>query len=334
MLTQESVLHNWLDNLNNNSALELTPLTGDASFRRYFRLHDNTSSHIVMDTSRQKESLPDFIQIAGTLNAAGVRTPEIYAVNLEQGFALLEDFGDTLLLDEIKSDQTHQYYGRALDTLQNIQQCSIQAPDLKTFDKPMIQKELALFQTWFLERWLQMTLSPTEDKLISQALSYMTDELVKQPQCFMHRDYHSRNLALLIKPNQDTSIGVFDFQDAVRGPFTYDLVSLLKDVYVEWPENTRLQWLNDFYDALPNKAGYSRDAFEQGFHLCGLQRHLKILGIFCRLNQRDGKPQYLRDLPLTFKYILDTLQAETSLAAFYDFMQTRVYPIFDEKIHA
>ena len=148
----------------------------------------------------------------------------------------------------------------------------------------------------------------------------------------MHRDYHSRNLALVHPADEHPIISVLDFQDAMRGPVAYDLVSLLKDVYIEWPEATQLEWLNQFYHSLPNPYGCSRDAFEHGFHLCGIQRHLKILGIFCRLNQRDNKPRYLKDLPLTFKYILTVPDnIDTQLVPFYDFMQSRVYPAFNEK---
>ncbi len=333
MLTRQNALHTWLNNVVNSSTFKLTPLAGDASFRRYFRLHRHTSSHVVMDAPPSQEGLLAFINIAQTLAKAGVRTPEILAFDLKQGFALLEDFGDALLFEDINSHQTEQHYERALDTLHKMQQCSIHEPELAPFDLRFMEDELQLFRTWFLERWLGITLSNIEENLLNHALTHITEQIIKQPRCFIHSDYHSRNLAL-IGPTDNPTIGVLDFQDAMLGPFTYDLVSLLKDVYIDWPEETRLQWVNSFYQALPNKHGWSRDAFEHGFHLTGLQRHLKILGIFCRLDLRDGKPRYLDDLPLTLKYILTILESNEALHPFYDFMQTRVCPVFEAKKRA
>jgi len=151
----------------------------------------------------------------------------------------------------------------------------------------------------------------------------------------MHGDYHSRNLMLTqATPDAPLTMSVLDFQDAVRGPFTYDLVSLLKDAYIQWPEAVQLQWLNYFYDKLPETHGWSREDFKQGFEMCGLQRHLKILGIFCRLDQRDGKSGYLRDLPLTLDYALTCMEQYETLRPLYDFMQTRVCPVFEEKMKA
>ncbi|MCH9756949.1 MAG: phosphotransferase [Gammaproteobacteria bacterium] len=330
MLTRQNALHTWLNSLNNNHSFQLTPLAGDASFRRYFRLHSDTSSHVVMDAPPGQEGLSAFVDIAKILATSGVRTPEILAFDLKQGFALLEDFGDALLLDDIHSDQTDGHYKHALDTLHNMQGCTIHTPKLATFDLRFMEDELQLFRTWFLERWLGITLSNIEENLLNNALTHITEQIIKQPQCFIHSDYHSRNIALIGQGDQPT-IGVLDFQDAMLGPFTYDLVSLLKDAYVEWPKDTQMQWLDYFYTSLPEHHGWSRDAFEHGFHLCGLQRHLKILGIFCRLDQRDGKPRYLQDLPLTFNYILNALKDDKALHPFYDFMQTRVYPIFETK---
>ncbi|MDF1677921.1 MAG: phosphotransferase [Legionellaceae bacterium] len=330
MLTRQNALHTWLNSLVDSSTFTLTPLAGDASFRRYFRLHHNASSHVVMDAPPSKEGLAAFVEIAHSLSTTGVRTPEIVAFDLQQGFALLEDFGDAILLDDIDSEQTPKHYACALDTLHKIQQCSTDRPQLKPFNLRIMEDELQLFRTWFLERWLGITLTNLEENMLNHALTHITEQIKKQPQCFIHSDYHSRNLAL-IGPSHHSSIGVLDFQDAMLGPFTYDLVSLLKDAYVNWPKDTQISWLNQFYDGLPNQHGWSRDAFEASFHLTGLQRHLKILGVFCRLDQRDGKSGYLKDLPLTLDYILDVLEDNKALEPFYNFMQTRVCPAFDEK---
>jgi N-acetylmuramate 1-kinase len=331
MLTRQNALHTWLDNLVNNSPFQLTPLAGDASFRRYFRLHHNTSSLVVMDAPPDKEGLSTFVKISHALTASGIRTPEILAFDLEQGFALLEDFGDALLFDDLESERTQTHYQLALNTLQKIQHCTVDAPKLASFNLNIMADELQLFRTWFLERWLGITLNQTEEKCLNQALTYITEHIIKQPQCFVHRDYHAQNLSLIGPENQKT-LGVLDFQDAVQGPFTYDLVSLLKDARVTWPKETRLQWLNYFYDGLPNNHGWSRDAFEHGYQLCGLQLHLKILGLFCRLDQRDGKPQYLNHLPRVLNYVLESLPIEKPLYPFYDFMKTRVCPLFNEHL--
>jgi N-acetylmuramate 1-kinase len=330
MLTRQNALNTWLDKLISDSSFSLAPIAGDASFRCYFRLHHHSSSLVVMDAPPGQEDLSAFVDMARILAKAGVRTPEILAYDLTQGFALLEDFGDTLLLDDIASDQTASHYQLALNCLHQIQRGTLHAPELRPFNPHIMENELQLFRTWFLERWLGITLTHPEEILLNHALTYITEHIMKQPQCLIHRDYHARNLAL-IGPHHHRTLGVLDFQDAMLGPFTYDLVSLLKDVYVEWPEKTRVQWLNHFYHTLSNQRGWSRDAFEHGFHLCGLQRHLKILGIFCRLDQRDGKPRYLRDLPLTLNYILVALQEDKTLHPFYHFMQTRVCPLFHEK---
>jgi aminoglycoside/choline kinase family phosphotransferase len=341
MLTRQNTLHTWLNSVIGNSPFNLTPLAGDASFRRYFRMqHDHdTTTYVVMDAPPGKEGLLAFVQIARSLAEAGVRTPEIIAFDLDQGFALLEDLGDALLFSRVLNaspEQAEHDYMLALECLHKIQTCRTHSPKLGEFDIPAMERELQLFRSWFLERWLGITLTNIEENLLNHALSVITDNISHQPQCFMHGDYHSRNLMLI--PSESASpdqlnISVLDFQDAVRGPFTYDLVSLLKDAYIKWPEAIQLQWVHAFYDKLPDTHGWSREEFKQGFDMCGLQRHLKILGIFCRLDLRDGKASYLRDLPLTLNYALDCLKQHEALRPFYDFMQTRVCPVFEEKIN-
>lgn len=330
MLTRENELNTWLNRLFNHDTYTLSPLAGDASFRRYYRIHHESASYIVMDAPPQQEGLSAFIAIARQFASFGVRTPNIFNFNLETGFVLLEDFGDTLLLDEAHSTQIAQHYQAAMQVLSRIQQCPTTSLQLTLFDEPCILRELKLFQGWFLETWLGLRLSSSEQRLLNQTFEYLVQAIITQPQCLVHCDYHARNLSL-IGQKQTSTIGVLDFQDAKIGPFTYDLVSLLKDAYIEWPHEKRIQWLNDFYQMLPNQQGWSRDAFERGFHLCGLQRHLKILGIFCRLQVRDGKPRYLKDLPLTYRYILESLANTPSLELFYDFMETRVSPLVSEK---
>ena len=332
MLTRQNALHTWLNSLINDPPFSLTPLAGDASFRRYFRLQHGTSRHVVMDAPPAKEGLLAFIQIARALRDSGVQTPEIFAFDLNLGFALLEDFGDTLLYNIQASEHAERHYMEALDTLHRIQPCTTKIPMLAPFDLRIMEDELQLFRTWFLERWLGITLTNLEENMLNHTLTRITEDIMQQPQCLMHSDYHSKNLIITDAHNK-TSIGVLDFQDALLGPFTYDLVSLLKDAYVTWPRATQTRWIDAFYQKLPNKHGWSRDEFDYGFLTCGLQRHLKILGVFCRLDQRDGKSAYLRDLPLTLHYVLDALEQHEPFHACYEFMQTRVVPAFEEKIN-
>ncbi|MDF1828339.1 MAG: phosphotransferase [Legionellaceae bacterium] len=338
MLTRQNTLHTWLGSVLGDSPFHLAPLAGDASFRRYFRMQHESASYVVMDAPPGQEGLLAFTQITKALNDAGVQTPKIIAFDLEQGFALLQDLGDTVLLNRVLNaspEQATPDYMLALDSLIKIQTCRTHSPELSTFDIPAMERELQLFRTWFLERWLGITLTDIEENLLNHALSIITDQIMQQPQCFMHSDYHSRNLMLTqATPDAPLSMSVLDFQDAVRGPFTYDLVSLLKDAYIQWPRATQLQWLNAFYDKLPETHGWSRAEFIQGFEVCGLQRHLKILGIFCRLDQRDGKSGYLRDLPLTLNYALTCMEQYETLRPLYDFMKTRVCPVFEEKMKA
>lgn len=330
MLTRQNALHVWLNKLTDNSSFRLTPIAGDASFRRYFRLHYENTSHVVMDAPPEKERLSSFVQIARALAEDGVRTPEVIAYDLTQGFALLEDFGDALLLDDTESERTTHHYQSALDTLHKMQACHTEAPALPNFDINTMGEEVQLFRTWFLERWLGLTLTHSEEHMLNDALTYLLQTILNQPTCFIHSDYHSRNLAL-IGPVQTPTIGVLDFQDAMIGPFTYDLVSLLKDAYVRTNAQDLKQRISYFYQGLPNNFGWSQDAFEYGFHLTGIQRHLKVLGIFCRLDQRDGKSRYLEDLPLTFTYLKDALPVDKQLLGLAEFIEHRVHPAFQEK---
>jgi N-acetylmuramate 1-kinase len=335
MLTRQNALHTWLNSLTNDQPFSLTPLAGDASFRRYFRLQHGTSSHVVMDAPPAKEGLLAFIQVARALRTSGVQTPEVFAFDLNLGFALLEDFGDTLLYNTRLSEDAEQHYLNALNTLHHIQPCNTEIPMLAPFNLRFMEDELQLFRTWFLERWLGITLTDLEENMLNHTLSCITEDIMQQPQCLVHSDYHSKNLVVTATdPHNKAGIGVLDFQDALLGPFTYDLVSLLKDAYVAWPKATQTRWIDSFYQNLPNKHGWSRDEFDYGFLTCGLQRHLKILGIFCRLDQRDGKSAYLRDLPLTLQYVLEALEQHEPFHACYDFMQTRVVPVFEEKMNA
>ena len=324
MHKRQTELNQWLVQILGNTPHTLTPLAGDASFRRYFRLKYDNVTRVVMDAPPEKESIHAFIYVAHQLKAIGVHVPELFAVDETLGFIMLEDLGDDLLLGEITKDNADDLYTQAMLTLLRMQTCSATLP---MFDKAFMRKELAVFEHWFLQEALKIELTMEEKDLIETSFDWLTTQIALQPQTFIHRDYHSRNLLVIDKD----AMGVIDFQDAMRGPFTYDLVSLLKDCYVQWPREQVLSWLRYFYNHLPNTNGWTLPEFTQAFDLCGLQRHLKVLGVFCRLHIRDNKTGYLRDLPLTFQYVTDCLENTPELQSFYQFMQDRVAPLFFAK---
>lgn len=330
MQTRETALNKWLKTILSETPFTVTPLAGDASFRRYFRLHTDGQVRVIMDAPPNKEPLAPFIQIAHLLAQHGVHTPAIYAMDETQGFLLLEDLGDALLLNGLSAAHVDRLYTMAMKTLLDIQKVPTRtAPDhapLPSFDKPFMLNELSLFCEWFLNAHLGLVLNDDETQLIHATFEWLATEISNQPQVFIHRDYHSRNLIVL-----GDTLGVIDFQDAMSGPYTYDLVSLLKDCYIQWPHEQIMHWAAYFHLNLPLKNRGSLDAFHRAFDLCGLQRHLKVLGVFCRLHLRDQKPAYLRDLPLTFNYVMSCLERYDELRLFYRFMLNTVQRRFLQK---
>ncbi len=273
----------------------LEPASADASFRRYFRVRTARGTHILMDAPPEHEDCRPFVRIAGLLRGAGVHAPEVVDADLDAGFLLLEDFGDETYLEAIAQPaRAGRLYSDALTALIRMQQITDEVP---AYDERLLRFELSLFEDWYLVRHLGVAppawLAEINDQLVAQALA--------QPQVFVHRDYHARNLMFVAEKNP----GVLDFQDAVRGPVTYDLVSLLRDAYVGWSDDQVDAWLTE-YRALATEAGIDcgPDAatFRRWFDLMGLQRQLKVAGIFARLNHRDGKARYLADIPRTLGY--------------------------------
>lgn len=324
MHERENALKEWLANIVGHKDFVLTPLAGDASFRRYFRIHSNGLTQIVMDAPPAKEDLEPFVHFAKTLAKAKVNTPEILAINMEQGFLLLSDFGDQLLLDQLKNETVNSYYQDAMRTLFKIQECPISDRMLLSFDKSFMLKEMSLCPEWFFKTYLSLDLAEEEIKLMHQTMEWITTEISHQPLTFIHRDYHSRNL-MLINNQTEHAFGVIDFQDAMVGPLTYDLVSLLKDCYISWPREQVLEWVAFFHAHSALAKSYSLPEFIRAFDLCGIQRHLKVLGIFCRLYLRDNKPGYLSHLPLTLKYVLECSEIYEELHPFFNFLQKRIY---------
>lgn len=330
MHTRQSALQEWLSHQIEHRDFTLMPLAGDASFRCYYRLLYNMKSYIVMDAPPEKETLHPFLTIGKILINQGVKTPEVFAFNLEKGFALLEDFGNELLLTALTQSNADILYKTAIQSLLHLQQCETDTLELSNFDKAHLLEGMALFPQWFLSAYLHLSLTPQQKQLLQNTFQWLSNRILEQPQVFTHRDYHSRNL-MVLEDHATVKLGIIDFQDAMRGPFTYDLVSLLKDCYINWPEKLITQWLAFFYHALPDTHGWTQTEFSQAVDFCGLQRHLRILGTFSRLHLRDGKSIYLQDLPRTLEYILNCTARYPALSLFHHFLEETVVSAFKEK---
>jgi aminoglycoside/choline kinase family phosphotransferase len=301
----------------------LMPVSGDASFRRYFRARADGRSWIAVDAPPEKEDSLPFVEVAAAWRAQGIPVPEVLAADLAQGFMLLEDFGDRLLLAELDKDSADPLYDLALDTLAALQQLS--PAGLPPYNQLLLQREMALLDEWFLPGLLDIELSPPETQLLDRVKAMLVDNARSQLQVPVHRDYHSRNLMLREAPSR---LGVIDFQDAVEGPVTYDPVSLLKDSYVRWPDADVSRWVEAHRQRLI-AAGLSLpapDVFRRHFDLMGMQRQLKVLGIFARLSLRDGKPGYLKDIPRTFGYLYRACGSYPEFADLKNWLTERVLP--------
>lgn len=309
-------IKSWLKNVVTGD-FEIEPASSDASFRRYFRVKQNQRSWIVMDAPPQHEDIAPFICVAEHLFHAQLNVPALHARDTENGFLLLSDLGSTPLLHGISSTNADSLYQDAIEQIIKMQRSDNTTINLPEYDAELLQKEMDLFAEWFLQEHLNVEI-PT---FLNDIQSLLVTSAQQQAQRFVHRDYHSRNLMIV---DTEQPLGIIDFQDAVNGPVSYDLVSLLKDVYIEWPQQQRDEWLLFYYQrAVENGLlNINIDTFTRDFDLMGLQRHLKILGIFCRLNYRDNKPGYLSDLPLTLKYVLDVSQRYPELKALDAFLRS------------
>lgn len=325
---RKAALETWLAGLLAGPPARIAPASADASFRRYFRVWHDGRTYIAMDAPPGREDLGPFIQVAEILAGASVNVPRVLERDADRGFLLLTDLGSRAYLDALREgEDPDRLYGDAIAALVRIQsQAPAGAQRLPAYDAGRLQQEMALFPEWFLSRHLGLRLSAGELGVIERAVARLTEAALAQPQVLVHRDYHSRNLMVC-----DENPGILDFQDAVRGPTAYDLVSLLKDCYISWPRERVLEWL-DVYRAAAAGAGLHfgshRAAFIEAFDLMGLQRHLKVLGIFARLWYRDGKPGYLADLPLVLEYALDATSRSGLMAELGEFLQERVVPEF------
>lgn len=308
-------------------ASTLETVSGDASFRRYFRLRTARGPLIAVDAPPDKENCRPFVAIARALRAGGLQAPEVVAADFDQGLMLLEDFGDALLRPALNERTVDRLYALAMDELLRMQEIdTVPGYALPPYDRERLMNEMHLFRDWFVKVHLGLELTDDECAVLQDACDRIADDNLAQPAVFVHRDFHSRNLMLL----PDDSLGLIDFQDAVVGPVTYDLVSLLRDAYVVWsPEQVR-QWVLQFARLLraERRIDVGDAAFLRWFDWMGAQRHLKVVGIFARLNHRDGKAGYLEDIPRVFNYLVGEIAGYPELAALDRLLRERILPAY------
>lgn len=315
----------------------VTPVAGDASFRRYFRVWHNAgqqkareeqteTAFIIMDAPPEHEDCRPFVTLARYWRSQGVKVPTIVQQDLARGLLLMEDFGDRLLLAELNPANADGLYQRTLAELLRIQQLPENSDHpLAEYSDDLLDREMHLFREWLLERKLGLKLSGRELAMLNATFALLRDSANAQPKVPVHRDYHSRNLLL---QNGDSRPGVIDFQDAVSGPVTYDAVSLLKDCYVQWPQKRVESWLENYRQLSLNAGLHQADAdtFRQWFELMGMQRHLKAAGIFARLALRDGKPDYLTDIPRTLGYLCRASGRQPAMHHFHQWLLNTLVP--------
>lgn len=311
------------------AGLALEPASGDASFRRYFRLRDGGRTWIVMDAPPPMEDCRPFVRIAGFLQSMSLNVPEILAADLDQGFLLMTDLGSRQYLDILREDpsRSEALYADALDALLKLQQRGSAYVDrLPAYDESLLIREMQLFSDWLCGRHLGLPFSKSELAAWQDVCKRLVSSALAQPTVFVHRDYHSRNLMLSEYDNP----GILDFQDAMHGPLSYDLASLLKDCYFRLPVSEVERLALDFYTRLDQKvrAAIPNDEFVRSFELMGVQRHLKAAGIFARLLHRDGKDGYVGDIPRTLRYIVE-LAPGIGLGFLAELIEDRVLPAIE-----
>jgi aminoglycoside/choline kinase family phosphotransferase len=299
-LERAELLEDWLKRQLPDTPHSIAPASADASFRRYFRVGLEDRTLIVMDAPPEHEDCRPFIHVAGLFGAAGVRVPRVLVQDLERGFLLLDDLGSTTYLDALNEDSADRLYRDAIDALVRIQLAS-RPGVLPDYDEALLMREMGLFPEWYVGKHLQATLAPAQVAALEETFRLIVGNVLAQGKVFVHRDYHSRNL-MVFDPNP----GILDFQDAVYGAPSYDLVSLFKDAYVGWEEERVLDWAIRYWEkakkaGLPVASDFAE--FYRDFEWMGVQRHLKVLGIFARLYHRDGKAGYLKDMPLVMTYL-------------------------------
>ena len=339
---REVVLNDWARVQLAARSIEMLPgehldvASDDASFRRYFRYQAQPHGYIFVDAPPDREDSKPFVSIAKHLADAGLNAPEVYAVDYELGFMMLSDLGNTLYLSVFEgSEEGSEEGGKPApeggheslyqDALEAIYAMQFIAAELPVYDRSRLQQEMDLFPDWFLKKQLRLSLSGEEMEMLNAVFELMIGNALEQPQFFVHRDYHSRNL-MVTRPGYP---GIIDFQDAVKGAVTYDLVSLLRDCYLKLPSEEVTRWVNEFRCMLLDNGRIEEVdeiTFRRWFDLMGLQRHLKCAGIFSRLNLRDGKPGYLGDIPQVVSYMVEVCREYKELHRFGNWLSEVVEP--------
>ncbi len=316
----------------------LEPASNDASFRRYLRAwRADGATRVVMDAPPEKESIAAFVQVASLLQRCEVHVPAIDAVDRTRGFVLMEDLGSVQYLERLRAGadaDVDALYGEALAALRRIQLRGRQlAGALPPYDRAALMAEMELMPQWFCGGHLRLELDAEDRGVLAASFELLTQAALEQPVVFVHRDFHARNLMYLAERNP----GIIDFQDALAGPIGYDLVSLLKDCYIAWPRARVEAWVMQYRASVTEEgaqgaqgtlAGADARQFLRWFDLIGLQRHIKVLGIFARLWLRDGKPGYLTDLPRVLQYVRDAAALYPEMREFAVWLQRRVVPVF------
>lgn len=322
MSTRENALQSWLTQQLNSNDFALSLLAGDASFRRYFRIIHQGKSWVAMDAPPEFEPIAPFVGVANLLNSHGVSVPKIEALDQGRGFILMEDLGDTVFLDTLNADTANQSYQKALDLLLQMQTIPTNQSLLGRYTATRMLSELQLFIDWFCERYLSLGLNKQEKTLLDKIFTELANEIASIDVCFVHRDYHSRNIMVV---NQNSvELSIIDFQDAIIGPYPHDVVSLLKDCYIDWPDDQQQRWCRYYFEKSSFSETRSFGQFMLDYHLCGLQRHLRILGTFSRLYLRDGKNRYLADMPRILDYINHALMVTERYPSLQQFFNNRV----------
>lgn len=331
MQEKKAAIQHWVESQLNNTPVSLFPLKSDASFRSYYRVKkikqglagEQEASYVLMYAPPERERTDAFVNIARAWHAKGFCVPVIYAHSEPEGYVLLSDFGDTLLSEVLNAQNVDVFYRQGMDILLALQRTVSPIP-LPLYDTAFIKMELALFREWYVVNFLKCPLTKAMSAVLADLETQLIDNFLVQKQVIVHRDFHSRNLMLL----HSGSLGIIDFQDAMYGPITYDLVSLLKDCYIAWPREKVMLWVRYFFEqGYYQEAALDYQEFVKYFDWTGLQRHLKVLGIFARLKLRDNKPDYIKAMPRILAYITEVCALYPALHPFHGLLEEKWFEL-------
>ena len=328
-MSRYKTLEHWLSDSLGSSAFNIEPASEDASFRTYYRLFFKNQTFIIMDAPPEHENCKSFIKITKKLHACHLNAPIIHNVNLEKGFLLLSDFGNDLYLNALNNASVYELYSDAIIALITMQ-LSSNIGGLDEYDTSLLKIEMELFTEWLIQKYLNIELTDNHVSMFNTLFNLLIKNALEQPKVFVHRDFHSRNLMI----TKDNNPGIIDYQDAVYGPITYDLVSVLKDCYIKWPHNEISKWVDFYLNRLHEEKSehkINRNEFIRWFDLMGVQRHLKACGIFARLSNRDGKHNFVKDIPRTLSYILDLREIYSELKPACIIIEELILPRLEER---